>query len=315
MASWNWPIGRKDMHLYGNKGYVYQDTPTAMRLYNDKLETKIEVPKLNAPYDDAFRYLKAAVRKEIIVEPSDLSSLENNLIVVEILTAAILSAQTGTVVMLSKEEKKEDKIVANKWNQDFHNYFYDQRRSFFEAMPNTKNEVIMLGNSITNCGQWDELFPNTNIINRGISGDITLGVLDRMDEIVSSKPRSIFILIGINDLAKGIPQSVILKNYAAILDKIASHSPKTKVYLQSLMPINDSFKEFPSHKGLTPQIKALNTELRQLALNKKVHFVDLYSHFVGTIPDQMDKQFTNDGLHLLGKGYSHWEKALRRLID
>jgi predicted dehydrogenase len=92
MASWNWPMNRKDMHIYGTKGYIYQDTPTSMRVYynteNQPKERTITAPPLAPPYNDSFLYLKAAVRKEITVAPTDLSSLENNLIVVEILEKA-----------------------------------------------------------------------------------------------------------------------------------------------------------------------------------------------------------------------------------
>ena len=100
MGSWNWPMGRKDMHVYGSQGYIYQDTPTSMRVYTDRKEQTVQPPKLEAPYNDSFYYLKAAVRKDIQISPKDLSSLENNLIVVEILESAIKSAKSGQAVKL-----------------------------------------------------------------------------------------------------------------------------------------------------------------------------------------------------------------------
>jgi len=98
MASWNWPINRKDMHIYGSKGYIYQDTRSAMRVYTDKKETTPVPAPLAAPYNDVYLYLKAAVRGDIEVTPDDLSSLENNLQVVEILEAAIQSNKSGEAV-------------------------------------------------------------------------------------------------------------------------------------------------------------------------------------------------------------------------
>jgi predicted dehydrogenase len=100
MASWNWPINRKDMHIYGNKGYIYQDNVNNMRINNGEKETKLIAEKLPEPYNDSFYYLKAAVRGNIEVKSTDLSSLENNLIVVEILEAAIKSSNTGKAVKL-----------------------------------------------------------------------------------------------------------------------------------------------------------------------------------------------------------------------
>ena len=98
MASWNWPVGRKDMHIYGSKGYIYQDTSTKMRVYADNKESQQEPPALKAPYNDSFYYFKAIVRGDITPEPNDLSSLENNLMVVRILEAAIQSSKTGKPV-------------------------------------------------------------------------------------------------------------------------------------------------------------------------------------------------------------------------
>ena len=100
-ASWNWPMNRKDMHIYGSKGYIYQDTPSNMRVYKNNKEEKEIAPKLKAPYNDSFYFLKAAVRNEIQVTPENLSSLENNLTVVEILESAIESSKTGRVVKLN----------------------------------------------------------------------------------------------------------------------------------------------------------------------------------------------------------------------
>lgn len=98
-ASWNWPYSRKDMHIYGDKGYVYQDNPTDMRVLSGRERSEKRMEPLAKPYDDPFRYLKAAVRGDIKVRPYDLSSIENNLIVVEILEAAVTSAKTGKPVI------------------------------------------------------------------------------------------------------------------------------------------------------------------------------------------------------------------------
>ena len=100
MPSWNWPMNRKDMYVYGSKGYIYQSAPSRMSLYRNGKESDVKPTPLEAPYDDSFRYLKAAVRGEIKVNATDLASLENNLIVVEILDAAVKSARKGKPVRL-----------------------------------------------------------------------------------------------------------------------------------------------------------------------------------------------------------------------
>lgn len=201
------------------------------------------------------------------------------------------------------------------WGQqtpDFHNYFYDQRRSFFESMPNTKNEIILLGDSLTNCANWEEIFPGLNVKNRGISGDTTFGVLDRMDEVTSSKPKKVFILIGINDISQGVTKETILKNYFEIISKIQKDSPKTQIFVQSLLPTNDAFTQFKNHQGKMDKIVEVNKELKVLAQRTNTTYVDLFSEFLDE-QGKMNVKYTNDGLHLLGSGYQLWAGILTKM--
>jgi predicted dehydrogenase len=99
-ASWNWPFDRKDMEVYGATGYVHTVRSDGLRVrLPGKPEEMREAPALPAPEDDFLRYFAAVLRGE--VQPSGLSSLENNLIVTEILDAARRSAETGKSVRLS----------------------------------------------------------------------------------------------------------------------------------------------------------------------------------------------------------------------
>ncbi len=103
-ASWNWPIARKDMEIYGKKGYIFSDNRSDMRyrLSEDDKEVKEKLEERAAPLDDPFALMAGVVKKEIKLPPYDLSSLENNMIVVEILEAAKESAKTGKVIPLNK---------------------------------------------------------------------------------------------------------------------------------------------------------------------------------------------------------------------
>ncbi|HEY0679823.1 MAG TPA: Gfo/Idh/MocA family oxidoreductase [Chitinophagaceae bacterium] len=102
-ASWNWPFSRKDMEVYGSSGYVLADNRTAMRMRfkDDKTERRENLQERTSPYDDPFAFFAALIKKQITMQPYDLSSLENNMIVVEILDAAKESARTGKVIRLT----------------------------------------------------------------------------------------------------------------------------------------------------------------------------------------------------------------------
>lgn len=103
-ASWNWPFSRKDMEVYGSTGYAHSLDRTSMQIrLKDEDEFRIErLSERAAPYDDPFALLEAVVRKKIVLPDYDLSSLENNMIVVEVLEAAKKSARTGKKVSLKK---------------------------------------------------------------------------------------------------------------------------------------------------------------------------------------------------------------------
>ena len=106
-ASWNWPIGRKDMEVYGMTGAIFSDNAKDLRVrmakgYDGFEEEKFELDARQEPFDDPFSVLKAVVWGEIKLAAFDLYSLENNLIVMEILEAAKESAASGKTVFLSK---------------------------------------------------------------------------------------------------------------------------------------------------------------------------------------------------------------------
>lgn len=92
-------------------------------------------------------------------------------------------------------------------------------------MSNTKGEIIFLGDSITERCEWTELFLNTFLRNRGLSGDKTEGVINRLTEVTESKPDKIFIMIGVNDLRHNVSIEEIIENYKSILLKIKLDSP------------------------------------------------------------------------------------------
>ena len=106
-GSWDWPIGRKDLEVYGLTGAIYADNKYQLRTrmaegYDGFKEETVKLKDLDSPRNDPFAYLAAVVKKQITPEPFDLSSLENNMVVMEILDAAIRSAKTGKTIYLNK---------------------------------------------------------------------------------------------------------------------------------------------------------------------------------------------------------------------
>lgn len=192
--------------------------------------------------------------------------------------------------------------------------YYNQRRTLFELLPDTKKEIVFLGNSITDGGEWIELFNNKHCKNRGISGDVTEGVLFRLDEVTHSKPAKVFLLIGINDLARGTSKDTVFANICKIAENIRISSPKTKVYIQSIFPVNTSFGKFENHVNKGEEVIFINTGLKKWCIENGFFYVDLYSQLVTPGTDLLNPEFTNDGLHLLGEGYLKWAEVIKPLL-
>jgi len=103
--SWNWPIGRKDMEIYGLTGAIYADNRYDLRVrtakgYDEYNEQVYKLEDSGEAHEDPFAYLEGVVRKKIKMKPYDLYSLENNMIAMEILDAAIRSAKLKKTIEL-----------------------------------------------------------------------------------------------------------------------------------------------------------------------------------------------------------------------
>ncbi|MCY7291247.1 MAG: GDSL-type esterase/lipase family protein [Ferruginibacter sp.] len=187
--------------------------------------------------------------------------------------------------------------------------YYDQKVSLFKLLPNTKKEIIFLGDSITDIGEWGEIWKNKAVKNRGISSDNTFGVLARLPEITEGKPAKIFIMIGINDIAKNTPDNIIVSNYKKIINNIQTATPTTKIIVQSILPTNNTFTAFKNHQNKTQHILFINAALQKYCAENKIVYVDLYNGFIDS-ENKLDKKYTNDGLHVNGYGYMKWEEIL-----
>lgn len=179
----------------------------------------------------------------------------------------------------------------------------------FRSFPTSTEDIVFLGNSITAGIDWAELLQNRHVKNRGISGDITFGVLQRLSDITKGYPKKIFILIGTNDLSYNIPNQVIMNNYKRMIDKINKESPSTKIYLQTILPINDEVSPGRNPNNKDIRITQINQKIKGLAKLEKIIIVDLYSSFVKD--GKLNRSLTYDGIHLTKDGYRLWEKILR----
>jgi len=180
-----------------------------------------------------------------------------------------------------------------------------RRLSAFEAFAIAPDDVVFLGDSITEGGPWDELFPGIRARNRGIGGDTTDGVLHRLEQVSSGTPAKVFLLIGTNDLARGASEAEIVAGIEEILDRLKQETPDSEVYLQSILPREVGYRD---------EIEALNARLAEVAIEQGAAWVDLYPAFLDEGTGAIRAELSNDALHLLGPGYALWREQIDGLV-
>ena len=192
--------------------------------------------------------------------------------------------------------------------------YYDRKVSLFELLPISDGDVVFLGNSITDGGEFQELFGDCRVKNRGINSDVISGVDRRLNQILRGRPAKIFLLIGINDVSHDLPAEKIADDYRNLVRKIRTESPGTKLYLQSIMPVNNSFGRYKRLAGKESVIEEVNTKIMWIASDCGAHYIDLWN-VLADADGKLKAEYTNDGLHLTGAGYVAWAEALRQYIE
>ena len=212
----------------------------------------------------------------------------------------LLSALLATIILSGCSLKEEVKVQDWKIQND---PYYKHRKSQFEQlMNNEKYETMMLGDSITDEGQWDELLNNNKVQNRGISGDTTDGVLDRLNS-VNKNIKQVFIMIGVNDIMRGKSVDEIYANYLKIIQIFKEKN--IKIHIQSTLYIGETRKA-----DFNPKVEELNKRLEKYASENKITFINLNPIFA---PNKvLKKEFTFDDLHLNGIAYKLWTQEIKK---
>jgi lysophospholipase L1-like esterase len=180
-----------------------------------------------------------------------------------------------------------------------------RRISAFEAFPLVPDDIVFLGDSITEGAPWEELFPDLRVRNRGVGGDTADGVLARLDQVTRAEPAKVFLMIGTNDVFRGDSEAEIVAHIIDILEQLKRDAPDTEVYLESVLPRAPRYRE---------SLEALNARLAEVALERGAAWVDLYPVFLDPDTGGIREELSNDELHLLGPGYALWKEQIEGAV-
>lgn len=194
------------------------------------------------------------------------------------------------------------------YHTDWTKGHYPRKIAEFKAKPLATNDIVFIGDSITEKGEdWGRRFGSGRVRNCGIAGDVTAGVLQRLGEIYEYQAAAVFIMIGVNDInASGKTDKFVVDNINSIVSEIRKNSPKTKIYVQSILPT--------AKEDVSKTVSSVNSTLRMNATKGGYTFINLYNDFADE-NKTLRKEFTNDGIHLTEAGYAKWVEKVKSTVD
>lgn len=207
-----------------------------------------------------------------------------------------------------------------------------QREAIRSAEKPPQRLIVLAGDSLS---LWfpQELLPSgVTWLNQGISGETSAGLLDRLDLFDQTQPETILVMIGINDVIRGVRDATLLANQVEIIRHLKRSHPRSRIVLQSILPHGgeqitqryvksltqpaSNSTRLPTWVDRLPKvpnrhIRWLNRELAAIAQEEQVEYLDLHSFFTD-IRGNLRDDLSTDGLHLSQKGYQVWRSQLQK---
>lgn len=182
-----------------------------------------------------------------------------------------------------------------------------------------KENIVFLGDSITDFYDLDKYFYDYNVVNSGISGNNTLDILNNMEErVYRYNPTKVVLLIGTNDLLRDTSNEEIAKNIEKIIIEIKKNRPLAKIYLESIYPVNDTSNSKINHSMVhnrkNKDIGEINEMIKKIAKKEKITYIDMYS-ILEDSEGNIKTEYTKEGLHMSDNGYKVITKTLKEYLS
>lgn len=187
--------------------------------------------------------------------------------------------------------------------------------SKYDSSNNMKN-IVFFGDSITEQYKLDKFFHEPYIINKGVGGDKTEDLLERIEkDVYQYNPSDVIILVGINDILHDINDDDILLNIETIVNDIKLNRPAANIFVESIYPINEKLiNENKEHKVYNKNIKSINKEIKQMCLQNGITYINVFDSLTDE-EGNLKKLYTKEGLHLTNLGYLRVTSVLQEYIN
>lgn len=201
----------------------------------------------------------------------------------------------------------------------FKNKIEEVRKNPYEIESKPTDNYIFLGDSITAGYPLEELYEDLPVVNSGVSGYTTQDILNNLDNMVSIyNPTKVFLLIGTNDIQREKTNEEIINNVKEIVNKILEKRPNTKIYIESIYPINNTDNEKINHASVgirnNKTIKEINKEIKEYCKDNDYTYIDMYNELADK-DGNLDLKYTTEGLHISDLGYLKITKVLYEYLN
>ncbi|NER45269.1 MAG: lysophospholipase [Symploca sp. SIO1A3] len=179
-----------------------------------------------------------------------------------------------------------------------------------------ENLTILAGDSLSLWFPPELLAPEIAWLNQGISGETSAGLLNRIDLLDDTEPDVVFVMIGINDLIRGIKGDTIVANQRLTIRHLRQVHPEAQIVVQSILPHGAEKATWEGRDRLlsipNKNIQDINQKLKEIAQDEGAIYLELYPLFADT-DGNLKMELSTDGLHLNQQGYQVWSYALQVL--
>lgn len=198
---------------------------------------------------------------------------------------------------------------ADQWRQatrqptyrDWQTLLTQEARAVAGGQGQNRLEVV-LGDSL---GMWlpPELLPRDRLwLNQSISGDTTAGILQRLGAFANTRPSTIHLMAGTNDLKHGVPQEQIVKNLQQTVTLLQQQHPQAQIVIYSVLPTRRA-------EIANERVRSLNARIATLTQRVNVEYRNIHPWFQDE-SGHLRQELTTDGLHLNPQGYTLWQRAI-----
>ena len=178
-----------------------------------------------------------------------------------------------------------------------------------------KEKIVFAGDSITDGYNVNSYYQYTDkiIINSGIGGYKTTDIIRRFHNLIEQhQADKMFLLIGTNDLSAKVKNDTVIANIKKIIEMTKKESPNTKIYYETIYPVNKEVKSVGNRKN--SDIIYINEKMKEYCVDNDITYIDIFTALIDD-NGNLKKEYTPDVLHLNNTGYEEVTRLLRPYVE